>query len=95
MSDILHITEVAPILYGVLRLKWDDGYEGVIDLRPIIAEGEIFEPLRDPERFRTVRVSEFGHSIFWLDDEGDEVDFGCDRLREIAERQAALLRLAG
>jgi hypothetical protein len=95
MSDILHITEVAPILSGVLKLKWDDGYEGVVDLRPIIADGEIFEPLRDPERFRSVRVAEFGHSIFWLDDEGDEVDFGCDRLREIAERQAALLQLAG
>jgi hypothetical protein len=95
MSDILHLTHVATVLHGVLKLAWDDGYEGVVDLRPIIAEGEIFEPLRDPQRFSTVQLSDFGHSIFWLDDEGDEVDFGCDRLRELAERQAALLKLAG
>lgn len=95
MTDTLHITEVAPILPGVLKLTWDDGYEGVVDLRPIIADGPIFEPLRDPQRFSTVSVSDFGHSIYWLDDDGDEVDFGCDRLRELAERQAALLKLAG
>jgi hypothetical protein len=95
MSSILHITQAAPVLHGVIKLTWDDGYEGVVDLRPIIAEGEIFEPLRDPQRFSAVQVSEYGHSIYWLDDEGDEVDFGCDRLRELAERQAALLKLAG
>jgi hypothetical protein len=95
MNEILHITQATPVVHGVLKLTWDDGYEGVVDLRPIITEGEIFEPLRDPERFRTVQVSQFGHSVYWLDDEGDDVDFGCDRLRELAERQAALLKLAG
>jgi hypothetical protein len=32
--------------------------------------------------------------IVWLDDEGEEVDFGSDSLRRRAERQAEILRLA-
>ena len=69
--------------------------EAVVDLRPLIAEGEIFEFLRKtPERFREVKLEEFGHSIYWLDDEGDEIDFGSDSLRRRAIRQAEILRLA-
>lgn len=91
MSGILHITAVEPVVHGVLKLVWDDGYEGVVDLRGIIADGELFEHIRNPENFRQVRVASRGHSIYW-GPEGDEiVDFGCDRLREIAEEQAALL----
>ena len=94
MSDILRITAVEPIVQGVLKLAWNDGYEGVVDLRGIIADGEIFEHLRSPDGFRQVRVESFGHSIYW-GEEGDElVDFGCDRLREMAEDQAALLARA-
>lgn len=95
MTDILRITAAEVVLHGVLKLTWNDGYQGLVDLRPFIRDGEIFEPLRDPARFGQVAVEEYGHSIYWLDDAGDEVDFGCDRLREITERQAALLDLAG
>ena len=83
------------VLPGVLKLSWNDGYEGIVDLRGIIAEGDLFATLRDPELFRKVRVAEFGHSIFWGDEGSEDVDFGCDRLREIAEQQAALLARAG
>jgi hypothetical protein len=94
MSDILHITAVEPVVHGVLKLAWDDGYEGIVDLRGIIAEGELFEHIRDPENFKRVRLESYGHSIYW-GEEGDEiVDFGCDRLRELAEEQAALLARA-
>jgi hypothetical protein len=93
MSDTLRITAAEQVLPGVLKLAWNDGYEGIVDLRGTIAEGEIFEPIRGPENFKTVRVADYGHSIYW-GDENDGVDFGSDRLREIAEEQAALLARA-
>jgi hypothetical protein len=94
MSDILRITAAEAVLPGVLKLAWSDGYQGIVDLRGRIADGEIFEPIRDPETFRQVRVTPYGHSVYW-GDEDEGVDFGCDRLREIAEEQAALLTRAG
>ena len=95
MSDIIRMASVEPIVYGVVKIAWLDGFEAIVDLRPVIAEGEIFELLRSsPERFRDVRLGEFGHTIEWLDDDGDEIDFGSDSLRRRAIRQAELLRLA-
>jgi hypothetical protein len=95
VNDVLRITAAEPIIHGVLKLSWNDGYEGVVDLRGIIADGEVFEHIRNPENFKDVRVAEYGHAIYWLDKDGDEIDFGCDRLREIAEEQAALLARVG
>ena len=95
MTDILRITSVEPVVHGVLKLSWNDGYEGIVDLRGIIADGEIFEHIRNPENFKKVRVANHGHSIYWGEEADEEVDFGCDRLREIAEEQAALLARAG
>ena len=94
-SDIIRMKSVEAVLYGVLKIAWLDGYEAIVDLRPVIAEGEMFEFLRrSPDRFGEVKLSEFGHSIYWLDDERDEIDFGADSLRRRAERQAAILSLA-
>jgi len=95
MTEIIRMKAVEPILYGVLKITWQDGYEAIVDLRPVIAEGEVFEFLRkSPARFNDVRLEDYGHSIFWLDDDGDEIDFGSDSLRRRAIRQAELLRLA-
>jgi hypothetical protein len=95
MSEIVRIATVEAVLYGVVKLVWLDGYEAIVDLRPVIAEGEMFEFLRkDHARFTAVCLGEAGHSIYWLDDDGDEIDFGADSLRKRAERQAEILRLA-
>lgn len=95
MSDMLHIVAAEPVLHGVLKLTWDDGYEGIVDLRGVIAEGDIFEHIRNSDNFKNVRVETYGHSIYWGEEGDEEVDFGCDRLREMAEGQAALLARAG
>jgi len=94
MSDMLRITAAEAVLHGVLKVSWNDGYEGIIDLRGIIAEGEIFAHIRNPANFKNVRVESYGHSIYWGSEDDEEVDFGCDRLREIAEEQAAMLARA-
>jgi hypothetical protein len=95
MSEILPITSVEPVLYGVVKITWADGYKALVDLRPVIAKGEAFAFLRSgPERFDTVKLAEFGHAIYWLDNDGDEIDFGSDSLRRRAERQAEILHQA-
>ena len=91
MSDILRITAAEAVLPGVLKVAWSDGYEAVVDLRGPISDGSIFEPIRDPENFKRVRVESNGHSIYWGEEGSEDVDFGCDRLRQMAEEQAALL----
>ncbi len=95
MSFIPRIPSAEAVLPGVLKLTWNDGYAGIVDLRGRIAEGQVFAPIRNAEYFKTVRVSSYGHSIYWGEEGNEEVDFGCDRLREIAEDQAALLAHAG
>jgi hypothetical protein len=87
----LQISAAEAVLPGVLKLSWSDGYEGIVDLREVIAEGELFAPLRNPDHFKEVRVADYGHSVYRGEDGDEDVDFGCDRLRELAERQAALL----
>jgi hypothetical protein len=94
MSEILRMRSVEPVLFGVVKIVWLDGFEAIADLRPVIAEGELFAFLREaPKRFGAVALDEFGHSIHWIDAEGDEVDFGSDALRHRAQRQAEILRL--
>jgi Protein of unknown function (DUF2442) len=95
MNDILRIVTAEPVLQGVLKIGWNDGYQGIVDLRGAIAEGELFEYIRNPENFKNVHVERYGHSIYWGEEGNEEVDFGCDRLREMAEEQAALLARAG
>lgn len=95
MSEIIRMKAVESILYGVVKITWQDGFEAVVDLRPVIQEGEVFEFLRrTPSRFNDVQLEQYGHAIFWLDDDGDEIDFGSDALRQRAVRQAEILRLA-
>jgi hypothetical protein len=37
------IATAEPVIHGVLKLVFAGGYEGVVDLRPIIAQGRIFK----------------------------------------------------
>lgn len=83
-----------PVIHGVLKVVWNDGYEGIVDLRPTIARGRIFTYLQDRKNFTKVRVSEYGHSIEWINDKGEEIDFGADTLRTKAENQARLNEVA-
>ena len=93
MKPLPRIITVDPVIYGVLKIVWNDGFEGVVDLRPLIAKGRIFEHLRAPENFLKVSTDEYGHSIFWIDETGYTIDLGSDSLRRDAEAQAELHRL--
>jgi len=87
MTGVLHIVSAVPVAHGILQIVWDDHFEGLVDLRPIIARGKIFSCLQDADYFNTVRVERHGHSIFWGEEGSEIVDFGCDRLRQMVENR--------
>jgi hypothetical protein len=93
MSDLPRIKTAEPIIPGVLKLVFQDGYEGVVDLRPILSKGGVFRALQDAARFAQVKVDEFGHSVGWVDDDGYEIDLSADGLRRDCERQAEIHKL--
>jgi hypothetical protein len=93
MSDLPRIKTAEPIIPGVLKLVFQDGYEGVVDLRPLLSKGGVFKALQGPARFAQVRVDEFGHSVGWVDNDGYEVDLSADGLRRDCERQAEIHKL--
>jgi hypothetical protein len=94
VKKLSRIVSATPVIHGVLKVVWNDGYEGVVDLRPTIARGKIFSYLQNPRNFAKVRVGEFGHSIEWINEKGQEIDFGADTLRSKAENQARLNEVA-
>jgi hypothetical protein len=87
------ITQVNAVSYGFLKLSWTDGYEGVLDIRPFIAKGEIFEAVRHKDNFFNVQLGYFGHSIIWKDSEDNEIDLGSDSLRRDCEKQEQIHKL--
>jgi hypothetical protein len=93
MKRLPRIVSAEPVIHGVLKIVWTDGYEGVVDLRPTIDRGRIFTYLQNADNFGKVTVAEFGHSIGWTDDNGNEIDFGADTLRMKAVNQAKLQKL--
>lgn len=93
MKLLPRIVSAEVVIHGVVKLVFDDGYEGVVDLRPVIARGRIFKYLKSPENFRKMKLEEYGHHISWVDDAGNEIDFGADSLRRDAERQADIHKL--
>jgi Protein of unknown function (DUF2442) len=93
MKKLPRIKSAEPVIHGVLKIVFLDGYEGVVDLRPLIAKGKVFKWLQDPDHFAAVRVEEYGHAISWTDSNGYEIDLSADSLRRDCERQAEIHKL--
>jgi hypothetical protein len=93
MKTLPRLARVEPVIPGVLKLVFLDGYEGVVDLRPLIAKGKVFSRLQRPENFAKVKLDEYGHSISWVDDTGYELDLSADSPRRDARRQTEIHRL--
>jgi hypothetical protein len=93
-SVLPRIKSAELVMHGVLKIRWRDNYEGLVDLRPVIARGHIFKPLQNTKQFPKFEIDEFGHSLGWSLSDGTTIDFSAANLRERAERQAAILQLA-
>jgi len=48
-----------------LRLEFDDGSSGEVDLDYVKNRGGVFEPLRDPAYFAQARVDLEGGTVVW------------------------------
>src|SRR5262245_51482047 len=64
VKKLPRIKTAKPVIHGVLKLVFTDGYEGVVDLRPIIARGRIFTWLQRRKNFQKVQLEEYGHHVF-------------------------------
>ena len=63
---MLHdIVEVKPLEGYRVYLRFGDGAEGVVDVAGRVPFDGVFEPLRDPEYFRRVRVDTELGTIVW------------------------------
>ena len=58
-----HLVSVLPLDDFRLSVRFDDGIQGVAELRDRLF-GPVFEPLRDPALFREVFIDAFG-AIAW------------------------------
>lgn len=62
-----------------LYLRFEDGTEGTVDLRPRLSFRGVFEPLRDPAYFGLVRVDPEMGTVVWPNgaDLDPDVLYGC------------------
>jgi hypothetical protein len=73
VTDVIAMHSAEPVIFGVVKIVWTDGFAVIVDLRPILAEGEMFNFLRaNPARFDDLKLEDYGHNIFWLDDDNDD-----------------------
>jgi hypothetical protein len=66
------IIEVIPQDNYQLYLKFEDGKEGIVDVSQLIEFTGVFQPLRDIEYFKTVKVNPEWGTIYW--DNGADLD---------------------
>ena len=64
MMTILHILEAEVCGPWSLRLRFDDGVEKTVDVRPLL-HGPVFEPLLDPAYFARVSVDHVCGTVVW------------------------------
>jgi hypothetical protein len=63
-----------------LLITFDDGEERLVNLQPHL-DGEVFEPLKDPEYFKRFRVSTDIDTVVWE----NGADFSPDFLYDIGQ----------
>jgi hypothetical protein len=78
------LTEAVPRDGYKVHLKFADGLAADVDLSYLVGCGEVFEPLRDIEFFRKLRVDEFGSTIEWP----NEADIAPETLYDHVQRAA-------
>jgi hypothetical protein len=69
-----------------IRLCFNNGESGIVDLKESLW-GPMFEPLKDVEFFKRVRLSEVLHTLCWEND----ADFAPEHLLEKMTEQSHLI----
>lgn len=76
------IVQIEAPRHPVVRVTFDDGLVGELDLQQYVGRGPYFAPLTDVDFFRSVSIGKNGRYFGWrLDEAGHEIDFGADSAR--------------
>jgi hypothetical protein len=59
------LVEATPIAEHVVRLRFEDGASGEVDLSYLLEYGGVFEPLRDDAFFGELRADPDAGTIVW------------------------------
>jgi hypothetical protein len=78
------LIEATPVDGYTVRVRFEDGTGGSVDLSYLVDYGGVFEPLRDPEFFRRLRVDAEAGTIIWP----NQADIAPESLYAQAQRQA-------
>jgi hypothetical protein len=79
---ILHTTDVTPLPGHRLDLRFNNGESGIVDLSDEL-DGEMFEPLKDPNLFATARQHPVMRTVAW----SNGADLAPEFLLELLHRQ--------
>jgi len=83
---IMDVTVIEPY---IIKVRFDDGMERVIDLEEVL-RGPIFGPLRDPQFFAQVRIDPEIHTLVWP----NGADFDPETLYNWPEYEASMKAMA-
>ncbi|HVE68455.1 MAG TPA: DUF2442 domain-containing protein [Solirubrobacteraceae bacterium] len=79
------LIEAQPLDGYVVRVRFEDGVGGDVDLAYLADLGGVFDPLRDPAYFRRLRADSEAGTIVWP----DEADIAPETLYAHARQSAA------
>jgi len=85
---ILHVVEAKYERDYIIRLKFNDGAEGFVDLAKELY-GEMFAPLMDVENFKAFRLDEELNTVVWQNGADLAPEFFHDRLLVSAQQTDA------
>jgi len=80
---ILHVKEAKYLHDYVIRVRFNDGIEGEVDLENEL-EGEVFGPLRDKRKFKSFKVDPILETIVWENGADLAPEFLHENLRILA-----------
>jgi hypothetical protein len=75
----LHIREASYVDGYRIRLRFNDGSQGVVDLSDCL-EGEGFEPLKDLKNFKSFKVDTDIETIVWENGADMAPEFLCEKM---------------
>jgi hypothetical protein len=61
---MVRVIEARHVRDYVISVRFADGVEGEVDLKDELY-GEVFEPLKDPELFKSLTVNPDWHTVSW------------------------------
>ena len=68
------VVSVQPLSGHRLRLTFDDGVEGVVNVATMVQFTGVFEPLRDPAFFEQAKINEEFGTVYWPNDADLDTD---------------------